>query len=532
VTPVVNNSIWENVSFGLNDYFRLVHCPQGYHYSDLLTNLTRDLTSADQVSMLMADQKCAICDEGLECTSPPCVECSMCRPGFKKSCALPVPCDPCPINAYEDRNGSVACRQCEPGMFTAGLTDRSDPASCVCDLDHYTLNKGECLLCPAGLQCFGNETYIPFPLEVGESKWEIRQVGEIPMLDLVYCPRGYLLDGDVLTPERLQCIPCGAGFECTNPPCFRQCAKCGKGHYKAPSFSFAFQAPGTEFDIATQMYTRRWIEEPCSPCPVNTYRALEGGAEIGVCLSCPDKSTTQNRTGGSALSDCRCDRFYYQQATTSAPGSILCSDCPQGCVCGSDSSCALSTLPPESFAAGDVRSGLQCPNPVDAVEGVWRRNEIGQYRLESCPAGYTIGRTEFSNTSDKCNICPVDTYLLEEARSPSVACKACPTGADCPGGSIVRAKPGYWQRLQGRRAGEVEVAVFQCPNDVCANNNTCKNNRTGPVIARSLFPVALDLALWLVPERDARPFDRCAGFVRWAGRRRHPGAMSVRRTTP
>jgi hypothetical protein len=232
------------------------------------------------------------------------------------------------------------------------------------------------------------------------------------------------------------------------------------------------------------MYTKRWIAEPCAPCPVNTYRALEGGAEVGVCLSCPEKSTTQNRTGAPSASDCKCERFYYQQATSQAPASILCSDCPAGCVCGSDSTCALSRLSADSFAAGDVQSALRCPDPLDAVVGVWRRNELGQYRLESCPAGHTLERPEFSNTSDRCSVCPADTYLLEEVRSPAAACKPCPAGADCPGGSAVLARPGYWRRSQGRRrasGSEAEAAVFQCPNDACADNNTCKNNRTGPV---------------------------------------------------
>jgi hypothetical protein len=218
-------------------------------------------------------------------------------------------------------------------------------------------------------------------------------------------------------------------------------------------------------------------------------------------------------------------------------------------VCASDRSCALNPLSPASFAVGDVQSALRCPSPADAVVGVWRRNELGQYRLASCPPGYTMDLSEFSNSSDRCNICPKDTYLLEETTSPLVACLPCPTGADCPGGSSVLAKPGYWQRsdLGGRRAGAAErrggassgrrarltksnAEVFQCQTSVCGDNNTCKNNRTGPVRLESFDLISLQLRLLSCVPLFSRGIDgRCVASVPLVGLKPQLHAKSAHR---
>jgi hypothetical protein len=206
-------------------------------------------------------------------------------------------------------------------------------------------------------------------------------------------------------------------------------------------------------------------------------------------VSCPARSSTRNQTGGSDVSSCKCDRFYYQQATSASPPSVVCSDCPQGGVCASDRTCAMSLLSPDSFAVGDIQASLQCPNPLDRVVGTWVRNELGQYRVTRCPAGFLLQRSEISNSSDQCSMCPKGTFSLEEVTTPSAKCQPCPWGASCPGGAVVIATEGYWQRPRNRRADlDPHAEVFRCPTGVCGLNNTCKHGRTGPVgLASSLI---------------------------------------------
>ena len=68
VEPIVNHSRWEIISRGSNDYYRLVFCPQGYYYADLLL----DHADRPDVASHMAVQQCSVCGRGAECTSPPC----------------------------------------------------------------------------------------------------------------------------------------------------------------------------------------------------------------------------------------------------------------------------------------------------------------------------------------------------------------------------------------------------------------------------------------------------------------------------
>ena len=284
----------------------------------------------------------------------------------------------------------------------------------------------------------------------------------------------------------MQCSPCLAGYECVDPPCYGACQQCRPGFWKAAKILYSQFVLGSEIDPLSGKYSRQWVEEPCASCPVNTFRQLSGGTEVGSCTTCPPKSTTAGLLNRTAESDCRCDIFYYAQAT-SLTSSLTCSDCPQGAVCASDRSCALGLLGPETFVLSNRQSNLSCGNPSDLVYGGWVRNDTGEYRLEYCPPGYTMQKSDFTATADKCIECPPTSYLQDIVYSQSIQCRPCPIGATCPGGSRVIPNSGYWQMPVGRRDSGVvpKARVFKCPPGVCDTGGICLNNRTGPV--RSIF---------------------------------------------
>ena len=485
VQSAVNGSQWIVIHVGSNDFYRLSYCPVGYYYSLFGVNISNQVASA-----ILPTQECLPCPAGRECLDPPCTQCSLCKPGHYKPCDGPELCTECLPNTFVYGNGSLVCDACDQGQTTIGQSGCTDRTQCFCDSNHYNFGQG-CKTCPEGMTCFGNATAFGVPLTFGQAIWSTVNDSQSNSLlfDLSFCPNGYFIQGTVLTPEQLECVSCPAGFECTRPPCFRSCKKCKQGFWKASTLLSSYYIPGYTYDNVSSSYVKSWIQEPCSACPVNTYRNLEGGTELGSCTACPARSITTNSTGNSDLSDCKCETFYYQlQLANSNLGanSLSCADCPQGCVCSSDRSCALAYLGPASMAVGNIQSGLKCNNPADVIVGTWERNRFGEYRVVECPSGYTITTSNVSATLDTCVICPVGTYLLEPVISSSVICIPCPIGAYCPGGNMIAALPGYWLSpiLNSRRdisAQSNEAQIYQCSVGVCANNNSCNNDRTGPV---------------------------------------------------
>ena len=478
VLPIVNGSQWATIEIAGNNYYRLTFCPQGYSYANLKT-----VPTSTNAASLLPNQECSPCIAGHECIVPPCDVCSKCSAGFYKECTGPSPCLPCAANTFAPGNGSQVCHACPPGTTTNGETGCLEANKCVCDSQHYVLEDeelGGCLECSAGLKCFGNSTVVPIPLEFGQSDWSVVNSSGKQLLDLTFCPSGYYIAGSVSEPSLLQCTPCAAGFECPAPPCRGACTKCKKGYYKASTILLPSPVPGSTYDTVSGSYVLNWIASPCAPCPLNTYRSIEGGTEVGACTNCPAKSSTNGMNGSILPSDCKCESFYYSQVI-SASSTLVCADCPQGCVCSSDRSCALGLLTEDSFVVGNVQSDLKCPNPVDNIIGTWKRINTGEYILISCPPGYTMVFSNSSSTIDTCVICPAGSYLLGEVTSPSTTCMKCPLGATCPGGSFVNAQPGYWQASSARRGPQSQAVLYQCPIGYCGYNNTCLDNRIGPV---------------------------------------------------
>ena len=81
--PVLNGSNWTVDG----PIFRLHSCPYGF-----------GVYNGEGGSFMAEVQDCQPCDKGEECTTPPCVTCSKCAPGYFKGAIGTEPCTPCPTS--------------------------------------------------------------------------------------------------------------------------------------------------------------------------------------------------------------------------------------------------------------------------------------------------------------------------------------------------------------------------------------------------------------------------------------------------
>jgi len=102
-----------------------------------------------------------------------------------------------------------------------------------------------------------------------------------------------------------------AGEECVDPPCI-VCSPCAPGFFKS--------AVGTD---------------PCTACPVNTYREEPRAQELSNCLSCLTRSSTRGAQAQTTWRACVCDDIYYILQRETAEDS--CQKCPPGLICHGDS---------------------------------------------------------------------------------------------------------------------------------------------------------------------------------------------------
>ncbi|KAL7746300.1 hypothetical protein RI367_008371 [Sorochytrium milnesiophthora] len=103
-------------------------------------------------------------------------------------------------------------------------------------------------------------------------------------------------------------------------------------------------------------------------------------------------------------------------------------------------------------------------------------------RAPDCPPGSQLVYTGNSSIPDPmqstCAQCQAKSYNLD-----GKMCLPCPVGADCPGGTVVRAVKDYWVWLNGTSqqyiAYQCQVNGPCCQNDVCTLDNQCAANHTG-----------------------------------------------------
>jgi serine/threonine protein kinase len=149
VEPQLEGSTWlRNGSIYL-----LTSCPAGYKVATSVRGGVFDPTL----------QQCEACDEGSECTTPPCTVCSPCKPGFYKDLQAAQPCSECPADTYNPNMGgdsSSSCISCPTKSTTAGKTGMHNRTACICDEDYYSVitRSGReflCQQCPARATTLG-----------------------------------------------------------------------------------------------------------------------------------------------------------------------------------------------------------------------------------------------------------------------------------------------------------------------------------------------------------------------------------------
>lgn len=240
VIPVVNGSEW--VLEGNRSFFRLLSCPAGFKvWPPFEAGAVFDpITDAPQ-------QKCEVCDEGMECVLDRCVHCVQCPAGKYKDSPGTGPCRKCSAGKYNPVLGAASealCLDCPEGSDTRGLEAQHHLSDCNCILSNYmTVNRSgplgmRCYACPvsalcpdsscglrnSGFACTGIGSDL-MPSVVGD--WARRSIDE--RYSLLACPIGHQLINT--TGYKLQaCSKCPAGYYIilSTDPDYR-CYKCPPG---------------------------------------------------------------------------------------------------------------------------------------------------------------------------------------------------------------------------------------------------------------------------------------------------------------
>jgi len=495
VTPLVMGS--EIVPIG--DTYWLAYCPTGYRRRGFEETSIRTASSSEIVQ-----QTCIPCSFGEQCTELQCIECEPCLQGTYKDDESPGPCQPCPLNTYGLLNGSMSradCTRCPAGSVTLNLGE-TKPEACMCDPASYRTsgdvatgdikctscpqgalcsdgncafrtnmtcegtgkivgtwepddngdyflkscppgyslqnetagtfaygaqrckkclttqyiispNSQECQTCPLGLVCHGDDVVEP---RVPGSVWELE---DGRTWRLTSCPGGYLFV--TTTPAGQECAACPLGYQCTTTPCL-ECTPCEPGTYKDTVGAGS-----------------------CDLCDRDTFNPIYAATSAAECKPCPLYAATANR-GSSRPGQCVCAMSTYimDEQLTNTTGA-WCMECPIGGECkdvGSDV-CALRM--PDLSCPGTTTTvnGISVSTTGRRVVGNWSRvSEGGEWRLESCPSGYSLV-TALDGTStgffwhgaQQCRECEVfETYILHPNQD---SCQRCPPGLVCYGNESV-----------------------------------------------------------------------------------------------
>ena len=254
VVPRVPGSLWtsEGERDGTGSFYWLTFCPAHYR---IVNYTTAPGHLSNESSTLLHSQakevtECVACLKGTECLTPPCLECTPCRPGFYKTSDTAEPCSECPVNTYNPALGVnvlQGCLNCPDGSTTERMTGRADVSECICNPQYYRLRCNasdlpRCETCPTGAVCkdslrscglrWSNQscdssaggavtgTWARQPLSSGDDHYK-----------LTSCPPGTerQTEEELGTPDLQQCKPCDAGTEYIIDPDEDVCESCPLG---------------------------------------------------------------------------------------------------------------------------------------------------------------------------------------------------------------------------------------------------------------------------------------------------------------
>ena len=289
----------------------------------------------------------------------------------------------------------------------------------------------------------------------------------------------------------------------------------------------------------------------CTPCKAGTYslNPLAGAVQAPSCLNCPaggdciqGGSSIKFAVGRWTVHD---DKYYF--LVSCPPGHQLINSTlgtswgefdhdSQQCKPCKENEYIIDYL----HQCQSCPLGATCDGTVGSLVGLpgsyWRK-EADKFRVFMCDPGYVLVRDDSENRQkaflDSCVKCLPSKYSLTGAVVKSLApcswrggtdqpylcpqitqkdvvgygdstvngswtttpdqalelCLKCPVGADCPGGSDLIPKEGFWLDIKHaasavtarREVLSETLGVLKCPPRACQYGGNCTGGRTGPV---------------------------------------------------
>ncbi|KAL8273754.1 hypothetical protein Esti_002354 [Eimeria stiedai] len=359
-------------------------------------------TFSEELGLVSRDA-CTVCAPGFGCVSAgvqlPCAAGYFCLEGSDTT----TPSDetkggPCPAGSF-----------CPEGSFA--------PKARLCPAGTFSL-KGQafCTSCSAGKYCY----------EPGR-----KQDGE-PCPEGHYCPEqtvapkpcgpGTLQD----EPGQQQCKACPKGYYCSSYRASQTSGKCyagnmcvsGATHPRFTDVVYDFETKKNGL-CPTGHYCVEGALEP-SPCPEGHYQDKPGA---GACIECPKGKYCSGEGNKRPTGDCAAGYVCTGGASSSTPSPKTGSVCPAGWFCLEGAThpapCAPGTYTaePGQDSCTLCPAGFYCDKPGEGPKRCLRGR--------ICPEG-----------SAQPDLCPLGSFVDDDAEDEADSCRPCPYGKYCRGGVV------------------------------------------------------------------------------------------------
>ncbi|KAK1786529.1 hypothetical protein P4O66_017651 [Electrophorus voltai] len=390
------------------------------------------------------------------------------------------PCPPGTINPYKRKGSLDDCTLCPPGFFCEASGQGTPSGPCVAG--HFCLSGAVSPIpedgvtgdqCPPGYYCLSGSSS-PQP-----------------------CPLGHYSTSNKST-ELSACVPCPAGFACSNRGLSAPSHVCHAGYY-CPQGQNSSQPADYVCSPGHRCPARSPAQMACAP---GTYQSLHGQAECVLCLPgffCAGSFHPGTGTMGGCSTPAPCPLGHYCPAGTQfgeefpCPAGTYaaeiglssmeqCTPCPAGQYCGS---------PGLASPSGDCSPGYVC------MRGSSLSQPPGDITGRKCTAGFYCP----SGTSHM-QPCPPGTFSSLEGAVSLTECQSCSPGQYCgdyglsaPSGPC---RPGYYCVLSSasptphrNRSSECNVNVSDAEHqgfaevhltgDVCTAGHYCPSGSSQPL---------------------------------------------------
>jgi len=393
----------------------------------------------------------------------------------------------CEAGTYGPLPGAIAkadCIKCDDTGQTSSPAGSSLKSACACPAGSVGPAAGPCQECAVGKtkSTTGDGVCTTCPDKDRSTTYQtgFDSTGSDERIDCK-CNQGYF---GYLSSDAAVCTICPIGKFKNNSAAHRDLAECQACPDPVGETTIAMGSTDISFCVCADGFERDCKTNICQPCDLTelaTPHMAKYPDDAKTCRVCPSGGTCD----GSVTLTCD-DGFYYADHGEVNPGVPSCQSCPMGAKCENN------------MLIGEVGHVWQ----KEIADG----SLIELQRLTACPSGYSLVRARFNPQADSCVMCTAQFYNIEGSTFsangtdtvPGFHCKTCPVvGANCPGGNVVLAKPGWFAFLESERSRRVGYSgarihrrsentseaqvmrVYECPPEACAGSNVCLGNRTG-----------------------------------------------------